>query len=72
MRTTINFHDSTYRALKIRAAESNSSIGSLVEEAVINQLLEDAEDIEDAAKRASESVLSFDELVAQFKAEGLL
>ena len=72
MRTTINFHDSTYRALRLRAAESDASIASLVEAAVVAQLLEDAEDIEDASKRTSDSVHSFDELVEQFKADGLL
>ena len=72
MRTTITINDKLFRALKIRAAETDESISKLVEDAVKYQVLEDFEDIEDAVKRQNESAYSFDDLVAQFKAEGLL
>lgn len=72
MRTTITINDSLFRALKVRAAESDESISSLVEEAIKYQVLEDSEDIESAAERANEPSYSFDELVNTFKAEGLL
>lgn len=72
MRTTITINDKLFRALKIRAAESDESISQLVEDAVKYQVLEDFEDIEDAVKRSYEPVRSFDELVKQFKVEGLL
>ena len=72
MRTTITLNDTLYRALRVQAAESNASVSSLVEEAVKNQLLEDAEDVEDALARAGEPTKPFDDLVAQFKREGLL
>jgi hypothetical protein len=65
-------NDKLFYALKIRAAESNESISQLIENAVKYQVLEDLEDIEDALKRAKEPAHSFDELVNQFKAEGLL
>jgi len=72
MRTTITFNDKLYRALKLRAAESDENISALVEHAVKYQLLEDLEDLEDASHREAEPSLSFDKLVKQFKAEGLL
>jgi uncharacterized protein YjbK len=72
MRTTITINDKLFRALKIRAAETDESISQLVEDAVKYQVLEDFEDIEDAVKRDNEPAHSFDDLVAQFKAEGLL
>ena len=72
MRTTITMNDKIYRALKIRAAESDESISTIVENAVKYQVLEDLEDIEDAAKRESEPTHSFDELMKQFQSEGLL
>lgn len=72
MRTTITLNDKLFRALKMRAAESDESISQLVEEAVKYQVLEDLEDIEDAMKREGEPIYSFDNLVNQFKAEGLL
>ena len=72
MRTTITLNDKVFRALKLRAAESDETISQLVEDAVKYQLLEDLEDIEDAKKRKDEPVHSFDALVAEFQAEGLL
>ena len=72
MRTTITFHDSIYKAIKIRAAETNESISDIVEAAVKYQLLEDLEDLEDVTKRKKESTLSFDQLIGEFRAEGLL
>ncbi len=72
MRTTITLNDKVFRALKLRAVETDESISKLVEDAVKYQLLEDLEDIEDAVKREKESVHSFDDLVSQFQAEGLL
>lgn len=72
MRTTITLNDKLFRALKMRAAETDESVSQFVENAVKYQILEDFEDIEDAAKRQSEPNHSFDDLVAQFKAEGLL
>lgn len=72
MRTTIVFNDTVFRALKMRAIESDESVSKLVEDAVKYQLLEDLEDIEDAQARENEPVYSFDDLVAKFKTEGLL
>lgn len=72
MRTTITINDKLFRSLKLRAAETDESVSKLVEDAVKYQILEDFEDIEDANKRSSEPTHSFDDLVAQFKAEGLL
>ncbi|MGI9027524.1 MAG: CopG family transcriptional regulator [Candidatus Saccharimonadales bacterium] len=72
MRTTITLNDKIYRALKIQAAESSESISSIVEDAIKFQMLEDLDDIEEAKKRENEPTHSFDELVAEFKKEGLL
>ena len=72
MRTTITINDKLFRVLKIRAAETDESISQLVENAVKYQVLEDFEDIEDAVKRQEEPTHLFDDLVAQFKTEGLL
>lgn len=72
MRTTITINDKLFRALKLRAAETDESLSQLVEDALKYQLLEDLEDRDDAAKREHEPAYSFDELVKQFKSEGLL
>ena len=72
MRTTITINDTLFRALKIRAAETDETVSGLVEDAIKYQLLEDLEDSEDAKKRQGQPELSFDSLVADLKAEGLL
>ncbi|MFZ2544383.1 MAG: ribbon-helix-helix protein, CopG family [Candidatus Saccharimonadales bacterium] len=72
MRTTLTINDELLRALKIRAAESDESVSQLIEDAVKYQLLEDAEDIEDAAARGNEPTYAFDDLLKKFEAEGLL
>lgn len=72
MRTTITINDKLFRSLKMRAAESDKSVSALVEDAVKYQVLEDFEDIEDAQKRVDEKEYSFDDLVNEYKAEGLL
>ena len=72
MRTTITLNDKLFRALKLRAAETDKSVSKLVEDAVKYQILEDLEDLEDADKRKDEPAHPFDDLVEQFKSEGLL
>ncbi|MFZ1249773.1 MAG: hypothetical protein WAQ24_05675 [Candidatus Saccharimonadales bacterium] len=72
MRTTITFNDKLYARLKRRAFDSNYSISQYVENAVIAQLLEDMEDLEVVESRKHEPTYSFDALVQELKAEGLL
>ena len=56
----------------MHAAGTGQTISALVEDAVKEQLLEDAYDLDTIQKRLDEPRLSFDELVKQFKSEGLL
>lgn len=72
MRTTITLNENVYRTLKIRAAETNQTVSSLIEDAVKYQVLEDLEDGEAVRKRVSEPTESFDSFVAKMKADGLL
>ncbi len=72
MRTTITINEKLLRILKLRAAESDTSVSAIVENAVKYQILEDFEDIEDAQARVNEKEYSFNDLVKQYKAEGLL
>ncbi len=72
MRTTVTINDKLYKALKQRALDSDDTISAVIENAVKYQVLEDLEDLEDAKRRASEVSYSFNELVDELKAEGLL
>lgn len=72
MRTTVTINDTLYKAVKRRALDSDVSVSSVIENAIKYQVLEDLEDLEDAKKRATEVSYSFNELVNELKAEGLL
>ncbi len=58
--------------LRLLAIKSDQSVSAIVQDAVKYQILEDIEDIEEANKRENEPTMSFDELVSDFKREGLL
>ncbi len=72
MRTTITINDKLLKVLKRRALDADATVSTLIEQAVASQLLEDFEDLEAAAARKDEPVYSFESLVAEFKAEGLI
>ena len=72
MRTTITINDKIYKQLKRRAIDSGQTFSSYVEDAVKYQILEDFHDLEEVEKRKDEPTYSFDDLVKEFKAEGLL
>jgi hypothetical protein len=66
-RATIYLDSRLHRALRLKAAQSDLSISALVNEAVRLALLEDAEDIEAFAQRASEPWVSFEAVVKGLK-----
>lgn len=72
MRTTITINDKLYKALKMRAVESDETISSLVEDAVKYQILEDLDDLRVVRERENEPAMDFDEFVSELKADGLL
>ena len=72
MRTTITLDDTVYKTLKRHAARSDVSLSHFIQDAIINQVLEDLEDIEDALTRMDEPSIPFDDVVAELRAEGLL
>ncbi len=67
---TIN--DKLYMQLKRRALDSGVSVSAYVEDAIKYQILEDIEDLQAVQDRADEPTYSFDELVGEFKKDGLL
>ncbi|MDU9049280.1 MAG: hypothetical protein Q3M30_10535 [Candidatus Electrothrix sp. Rat3] len=69
-RSTIYFDPALHNILKIKAVESSRSISELVNEAILHEFSEDAEDLEDFKKRASEPSISFEDLLKELKADG--
>lgn len=71
-RATIYFDAGVHKALRIKAAETDQSISDLVNSAVRQNLLEDAEDLAAFRDRAKEPSLAFEDLVRDMKRRGTL
>ena len=69
-RATIYLQPKIHKALKLKAAETDSSISDLVNEAVVVLLREDVEDIEAFDERKNESSMDFQAFVKQMKKNG--
>ena len=69
-RSTVYFDPSIHNIRKVKALESSRSISDLVNEAVLHELSEDAEDLEAFEQRASEPSISFEDLLKRLKADG--
>ena len=71
-RATVYFDESLHKALRLKAAETDQSISDLVNSAVRNNLLEDAEDLAAFRDRAKEPTVTFEDLVRDMKRRGKL
>ncbi len=69
-RATIYFDPDLHKALRLKAAETSSSITKLVNAAVREALAEDAEDLSAFETRVNEPLLSYDEMVKRLKNDG--
>jgi len=66
----VYFDPQVHRALRLKAAETDTSLSELVNEAVKRSLAEDAEDLAAFDERASEPDLPFEEVVKDLKRRG--
>ena len=71
-RATIYLDPTLHRALRIKAAETETSLSDLVNVAVRRSLSEDAADLAVFEARARESVLPFEAVVKDLKRRGKL
>ena len=69
-RATIYLDSILHKALKLKSIETSRSISDLVNQAVKEALAEDAEDLAAFEERASEPLLSYDEMVRMLKKDG--
>ena len=67
-RSTIYFEPNLYRALRIKAADTQRSLSELVNDAVRAALREDQEDLAALDERREEPTISYDELLKDLKA----
>ncbi len=71
-RATIYLDAPLHKALRVKAAEADTSISELVNAAVRQALAEDSEDLEAFRGRAKEPRLSFENLLRDMKRRGTL
>lgn len=71
-RSTIYFEAPLHKALRVKAAEADTSISDLVNAAVRQSLAEDADDLKAFRDRAREPRLSFEDLLRDMKRRGTL
>jgi hypothetical protein len=69
-RATIYFDAHIHKVLRIKAAHTQRSISELVNEAVKMALREDHDDLKAFEDREQEPVVTYEELLAELKANG--
>ena len=69
-RATIYMDTDLHRALRMKAAETSSSISEIVNHAVKLALSEDAEDLAAFEERAKEPLVSFEDVLKELKRNG--
>lgn len=69
-RATVYLEPDLHRALKLKAVETYCSISELVNEALRENLLEDAEDLASFRARENEPLMTFEEFVRYLRNDG--
>lgn len=69
-RTTIYLEPHVYRALKLKAAETDRGLSELVNEAVLLSLREDEADLAAVRKRRHERGRPFEDFLRELKRDG--
>jgi predicted DNA-binding protein len=69
-RATIYLDPELHKALKLKSVETSRSVSELVNDAVREALADDAEDLEAFEERATEPLISYDEMVKKLKRDG--
>ncbi len=71
-RATVYFEADLHRALRVKAATTDSTVSDLVNVAVRESLVEDAEDLAAFEERAQEPSLAFEDVLKDLKRRGKL
>ncbi len=69
-RTTIYLDPDLHKALRLKAVATSRSVSEMVNNAVRESLVEDAEDIAAFEERVKEPLISYDEMVKRLKKDG--
>ena len=71
-RATVYFEEPIHKALRLKAAGTDTSVSDYVNDAVKRALAEDAEDLQAFRDTANEPTIPFEEVVADLKRRGKL
>ena len=71
-RTTVYLKPKVYRALKVKAAETDRTVSQILNEAAVEMLREDALDLGAFEKRSREPSRPFEKVLEDLKRDGLL
>ena len=69
-RATVYFDPEIHKVLKVKAAETSTSISDIIDKAIRQELLQDEEDLKAFKERISEPTISYEKLVANLKKDG--
>ncbi|NND65402.1 MAG: CopG family transcriptional regulator [Gammaproteobacteria bacterium] len=69
-RTTVYLDQGLYRALKIKAAQTDQSLSSLINDAIGTSLEEDYEDLAVIRQRQHEKLTPFEDVLEDLKKRG--
>ncbi len=72
IRSTLYLEPALHRAMRLKAASVHRTMSEIVNDALRAALREDQEDLAAFSKRAREKTLSYEDLLAQLKADGTL
>jgi hypothetical protein len=71
-RATVYLDPLLHKALRLKAAETSRSVSDLINDAVREELAEDASDLADFESRKREPVVPFEEFVKKLKRDGTI
>lgn len=72
IRSTLYLEPALHKALRLKAATARRSMSEIVNDAIRAALREDEEDLTAFSERAGEKPLSYEDFLAQLKADGTL
>lgn len=69
-RATVYFDPDIHKTLKVKAAETSSSISEIINNLLKNEFLADQEDLKVYRERISEPTISYEKLISDLKKNG--
>ena len=69
-RATVYLDSELHKALRLKAVETSKSVSELVNDAVREALVEDAEDIAAFEQRSGEPLIAYDEMLKRLRRDG--